>query len=75
MIGKLIILCIGLVALWAGANRIGRALGLKSFMKVKKEKQKSKSFFSIAGFEITRFEAIMTVLIGLYLLWGLTQIV
>ena len=38
MIGKLIILCIGLVALWAGANRIGRVLGLKSFMKVKVEK-------------------------------------
>ena len=74
MIGKLIILCIGLVALWAGANRIGRVLGLKSFMKVKVEKQKIKPFFSIAGFEITRFEAIVTVLIGLYLLWGLTQI-
>ena len=41
MIGKLIILCIGLVALWAGANRIGRVLGLKSFMKVKVEKQKT----------------------------------
>ena len=74
MIGKLIILCIGLVALWAGANRIGRVLGLKSFMKVKVEKQKIKPFFSIAGFEITRFEAIVTVLVGLYFLWGLTQI-
>ena len=74
MIGKLIILCIGLVALWAGANRIGRVLGLKSFMKVKVEKQKIKPFFSIAGFEITRFEAIVTVLVSLYLLWGLTQI-
>ena len=74
MIGKLIILCIGLVALWAGANRIGRALGLKSLIKIKVEKQKVKPFFSIAGFEITRFEAIVTVLIGLYLLWGLTQI-
>lgn len=74
MIGKLIILCIGLVALWAGANRIGRALGLKSFIKVKVEKQKIKPFFSIAGFEITRFEVIVTVLVGLYLLWGLTQI-
>ena len=74
MIGKLIILCIGLVALWAGANRIGRALGLKSFIKVKVEKQKIKPFFSIAGFEITRFEVILTVLVGLYLLWGLTQI-
>ena len=74
MIGKLIILCIGLVALWAGAIRIGRALGLKSFIKVKVKKQKIKPFFSIAGFEITRFEAIVTVLIGLYLLWGLTQI-
>ena len=69
MIGKLIILCIGLVALWAGANRIGRALGLKSFIKVKVEKQKIKPFFSIAGFEITRFEAIVSVLVGLYLLW------
>ena len=74
MIGKLIILCIGLVALWAGANRVGRALGLKSFNKVKVEKQKTKPFFSIAGFEITRFEAILTALVGLYLLWGLTQI-
>ena len=74
MIGKLIILCIGLVALWDGANRIGRALGLKSFIKVKEEKQKTKPFFSIAGFEITRFEATITVLVGLYLLWGLTQI-
>ena len=74
MIGKLIILCIGLVALWAGVNRIGRVLGLKSFMKVKVEKQKIKPFFSIAGFEITRFEAIVTVLVGLYFLWGLTQI-
>jgi len=74
MIGKLIILCIGRVALWAGANRIGRVLGLKSFMKVKVEKQKIKPFFSIAGFEITRFEAIVTVLVGLYVLWGLTQI-
>ena len=55
MIGKLIILCIGLVALWAGANRIARALGLKSFIKVKVEKQKIKPLFSIAGFEITRF--------------------
>ena len=45
MIGKLIILCIGLVALWAGANRIGRALGLKSFIKEKEEKQKTKPFF------------------------------
>ena len=74
MIGKLIILCIGLVALWAGANRIGRALGLKSFIKVKVEKQKIKPFFSIAGFEITRFEAIITALVGLYVLWGLTHI-
>ena len=74
MIGKLIILCIGLVALWAGANRIGRALGLKSLIKVKVKKQKIKPFFSIAGFEITRFEAIVTVLVSLYLLWGLTQI-
>ena len=74
MIGKLIILCIGLVALWAGANRIGRALGLNTLVKVKAEKQKIKPFFSIAGFEITRFEAIVTVLVGLYLLWGLTQI-
>ena len=74
MIGKLIILCIGLVALWAGANRIGRALGSKSYVKVKVEKRKIQPFFSIAGFEITRFEAIVTVLVGLYLLWGLTQI-
>ena len=74
MIGKLIILCIGLVALWAGANRIGRALGLKSFIKVKEKKQKNRPFFSVVGFEITRFEAIMTVLVCLYLLWGLTQI-
>ena len=74
MIGKLIILCIGLVALWAGASRIGRILGLKPFIKVNVEKQKTKPFFSIAGFEITRFEAIMTALVGLYVLWGLTQI-
>jgi len=74
MIGKLIILCVGLVVLWAGANRIGKALGLKSLIKVKEEKQKTKPFFSIAGFEITRFEAIMTALVGLYVLWGLTQI-
>ena len=33
MIGKLIILCIGLVALWAGANRIARALGLNLSLK------------------------------------------
>ena len=74
MIGKLIILCIGIVALWAGANRIGRALSLRPLIKVEEKKQKTKPFFSIAGFEITRFEAIMTVLVGLYLLWGLTQI-
>ena len=47
---------------------------LKSFIKVKEEKQKTKPFFSMAGFEITRFEVIITVLVGLYLLWGLTQI-
>ena len=74
MIGKLIILCIGLVALWAGASRVGRALGLKPFIKVNVEKQKTKPFFSISGFEITRFEAIITALVGLYVLWGLTQL-
>tara|TARA_B100000963_G_C22075835_1_gene430126 strand:+ start:148 stop:375 length:228 start_codon:yes stop_codon:yes gene_type:complete len=74
MIGKLLILCIGLAALWAGASRIGRALGLQPFIKVNVEKQKTKPFFSISGFKITRFEAIITALVGLYVLWGLTQL-
>ena len=74
MIGKLIILCVGLVALWGGISRIGGALGLKPFIKLKTAKQKQKPLFSVAGFEVTRFEAIMTGLVGLYLLWGLTQI-
>ena len=74
MIGKLIIFCAALIALWAGISRIGRALGLKHFVKLKTAKQKPKPLFSVAGFEVTRFEAIMTALVGLYLLWGLTQI-
>ena len=74
MIGKFIILCTGLVVLWAAISRIGRALGLKSFTKPKTEKQKPKPLFSMAGFEVTRFEAIITGLVGLYLLWGLTQV-
>lgn len=74
MIGKVLIICVGFVALWSGVNRVSRALNIKSLNKTKVKKQKIKPFFSLAGFEVTRFEAIMTALVGLYLLWGLTQI-
>jgi len=75
MIGKLIIFCAVLVALWAGVSRIGRALGIGPFNPAKKAKPKPKPLFTFAGFEITRFEAIMSGLFALYLLWGLTQLV
>ena len=74
MIGKLIIFCAVLVALWAGISRVGKALGIGPFSRAKNVKQKPKPLFSFAGFEVTRFEAIMSGLFVLYLLWGLTQI-
>ena len=74
MIGKLIILCAVLVALWAGFMRLSRALGLERFTPAKRPKAKPRPLFTFAGFEVTRFEAIMSSLVALYLLWGLTQI-
>ena len=74
MIGKLIILCVGFMVLWAGISRIASALGLKPFIRPKTARKRPKPLFSVAGFNVSRFEAIMTGLVGLYLLWGLTQI-
>ncbi len=74
MLGKLIILCAVLVAMWAGISRMGRALGIGPFSRAKKNKPKPKPLFTFAGFAVTRFEAIMSGLFVLYLLWGLTQI-
>lgn len=73
MIGKLIILCIGLLALWAGIARIGRILGFGPFNPHGKVKQKPKPLLRFAGFEVTRFEALITGLFALYLTWALAQ--
>ena len=73
MIGKLIILSIGLLALWAGVNRIGQRLGIGPFSPARKIKQKPKPFLRFAGFEITRFEALISGLFLLYLIWALAQ--
>jgi len=72
MLGKFIILCAVLVAIWAGVSRLGRALGIGPFSRL--NKPKPKPLFTFAGFAVTRFEAIMSGLFALYLLWGLTQI-
>lgn len=74
MLGKFIILCAVLVAIWAGVSRLGRALGIGPFSRLNKIKPKPKPLFTFAGFTVTRFEAIMSGLFALYLLWGLTQI-
>lgn len=74
MLGKFIILCAVLVAIWAGVSRLGRALGIGPFSRLNKPKPKTKPLFTFAGFAVTRFEAIMSGLFALYLLWGLTQI-
>lgn len=74
MIGKLIILCAVLVALWAGISRLEKALGIGPFSRTKRSKPKPKPLFTFAGFAVTRFEAIMSGLFALYLLWGLAQI-
>ena len=39
MLGKLIILCAVLVAMWAGISRMGRALGIGPFSRAKKQTQ------------------------------------
>ena len=74
MLGKFIILCAVLVAIWAGVSRLGRALGIGPFSRLNKNKPKPKPLFTFAGFTVTLFEAIMSGLFALYLLWGLTQI-
>ena len=73
MIGKLIILCIGVLAFWAGMARIGRTLGIGPFNLARKSHPKPKPVLRFAGFEITRFEVLITGLFALYLVWALAQ--
>lgn len=72
MFGKLIIFCAVVMAIWAGISRAGRALGIGPFRQAKKNRPKP--LFTFAGFAVTRFEAILSGLFALYLIWGLTQI-
>lgn len=73
MIGKLIILCIGLMVLWAGVSRMSQRLGLNLLVPARKEKPQPKPFLRFAGFGITRFEALITGLFLLYMVWALAQ--
>ena len=44
MLGKLIILCAVLVAMWAGISRMGKALGIGPFSRAKKKQTQAQTF-------------------------------
>lgn len=74
MIGKLIILCVVLVTLWASISRIGRTLGIGP-LKPAKPTKPPKPLFTLAGFKISKSGAVIASLIVLYAIWALTQLV
>ena len=70
MLGKIIILLIAVLLAIAMLYRFASSLGL-----VRKQplKQKKEIKFAYKGFQFTKFNIAMLCLVGIYLLWGITQ--
>ena len=71
MLGKLIILMIAGLALFGLLHKVASGLGL---IKPRPEPSKTGRRIDIGGFRLSKFNIAMLCLVGLYLVWGVTQL-
>ena len=71
MFGKIIILLIGVMAVLGMLYKFASSFGL---VKPQLPTQKSSNLIDYRGFRLTKFNIAMLCLVGLYLLWGVTQL-
>jgi hypothetical protein len=71
MLGKLIILAIAVVAGFGLFHKLAMRLGL---VKPKPPATPQAREIGTSGFRLTKFNIVMMSLVGLYLLWGITQL-
>ena len=71
MLGKLIILMIAGLALFGLLHEVTSRLGL---IKPRPEPPKPGRQSDIGGFRLSKFNFAMSCLVGLYPVWGLTQV-
>ena len=71
MLGKLIILLIAGLALFGLLHKAASKLGL---IKPRPEPPKTARQIDLGGFRLSKFNIAMLCLVGLYLIWGVTQI-
>ena len=71
MFGKLIVLTIAVLAVGALLHKLATRAGL---MRPKPPATPSARQIGNSGFRLTKFNVAMLCLVGLYLLWGATQI-
>ena len=71
MLGKLIILMIAGLILFALLHKVAFRLGLT---KARPEPPKTGRQINLGGFRLSKFNIAMLCLVGLYLVWGVTQL-
>ena len=71
MLGKLIILMIAGLALFGLLHKVTSKFGL---IKPRPEPTKTGRQIDIGGFRLSKFNIAMLCLVGLYLVWGVTQL-
>ena len=71
MLGKLIIIMIAGLALFGLLHKVASRLGL---IKPGPERPKSGRQIDIGGVRLGKFNIAMLCLVGLYLIWGVTQV-
>ena len=71
MLGKLIILTIAGLVLFGLLHKVAFRLGL---IKTRPEPPKTGRQIYLGGFRLSKFNIAMLCLVGLYLIWGVTQI-
>tara|TARA_B100001564_G_C20348402_1_gene537772 strand:+ start:245 stop:466 length:222 start_codon:yes stop_codon:yes gene_type:complete len=71
MLGKLIILMIAFLATLGLLHKLASRLGL---IKTRPAVPKLSRHIGASGFRLTKFNIAMLSLVGLYLIWGITQV-
>ena len=71
MLGKLIILMIAFLATFGLLHKLASKLGLT---KPRPQVQTPSRQYEVTGFRLNKFNIAMLFLVGLYLIWGVTQI-
>ena len=71
MLGKLIILMIAGLVMFGLLHKVASRLGL---IKPRSDPLKTGRQIDLGGFQLSKFNIAMLCLVGLYLIWGVTQI-